>query len=297
MAGVGQVVYGSDYNTVQVKVREILNDGSPLFGTYGWNQPTQSSLVAPYQAITQAQWQALANDVNKCYLHAYNTNFPSYPTITVGQSITYANLTLIDGVISPFVSTQSTRNTAAAGQKTQTQQGPSTGVVNLTNTRNSAWGSGNSSITGAFRVDFADAPTLQYFFNQGGSIQISGFGPNLSGSVQDADWSTFLTSFRFSMNYVMYASVTGTNANMPGYPLTDTSSSSGKYTSNTITVQCYQSGGSLYFTVIYTDAHVASGAGPDSVSAGAGYYVYTTKATGAFTGYDILASSATITAF
>ena len=293
MAGVGQTVYGSDYNTVQVKVREILGDGSPLFSNYGWNQTTQSGLVAPYQVITQAQWQALANDVNTCYLHANNTNFPSYPTITAGQPITYANLTLVDGVISPFVATASTRCVAAAAQKTKTLQGPSTGVVNLTNTRLSAWGSGNTAITGTFRIDFTDAATMQYFFNQGGSIQIEGFGPTASGSVQDADWVTFLTSFRFSMDYVMFASVTGSNANMPGYPITDSSSSSGKYTTNTISVQCYSSGGSLYFTVIYTDAHVASGLGPDSVSAGAGYYVYVTRATGAFTGYNINNTSAT----
>lgn len=97
------------------------------------------------------------------------------------------------------------------------------------------------------------------------------------------------------MNYSGFSSLTGSYSTV--LSLTDTASSTTKYTANTITVQAYVSGASLYFSVNYNDAHVASGAGPDSVSAGAGYYVYVTSASGAFTGYTILNSSATTGAF
>lgn len=290
----GDIIYGSDYNAVQVKISGILGDGSFYgYGSYGYNQGLQSSLVAVRQPITSQQWQYLANDVNKAYLHQNNTNFPSFPTIS--GLVSYSNLTLIDGIVSPMVATNATRSTAASAQKTKVQQSSGSGVVNLTNTRNSAWGGGNSAITGAFRIDFGSAATAQYFFNQGGSVQIEGFGPNLSGSVQDADWNTFLSTYRFSMDYTGFAGLTGSNATIQ--TLTDTASSSGKYNANTIVTQAYTTGGSIYFTIIYTDAHVATGAGPDTVSAGTGYYVYITSATGAFTGYTINGTSGTTTSF
>jgi hypothetical protein len=284
---VNDIIYGSDYNAVQVKVRQILGDGVPFGPTgsgdksFGYNQPLQTvavnqgvGLVNPGQIITVLHWQALAQDINKAYLHQNNTNIPGYPAITAEDKITFSNLELLNNTVSPMVSTLATRVNAAAGQKAKVQNN------SLTNTRLTSWGAGNTSIVGAFQISWNSANDMQYFFNQGGSIQVEGFGPSLSGSTQDANWYTFLSTLRYSLGYTQFAALTGSPTT-----LLNVTDAAINYTSNRITIQAYQSGNTLYFSSItYTDGHVATGAGPDSVSAGAGYYVYITNATGAFEG-------------
>jgi hypothetical protein len=284
---VNDIIYGSDYNAVQVKIRQILGDGIPFGPTgsgdrsFGYNQPLQTvavnqgvGLVNPGQLITALHWSALAQDINKAYYHQNNANFPSYPTITADNQITFSNLSLLDGIVSPMVSTLATRVNAHPSQRAKVQNG------SLTNTRLTSWGAGNTSITGAFQISWDSANAMQYFFNQGGSIQVEGFGPSLSGSTQDANWYTFLSNLRYTLGYNQFAALTGSPTTLLN--VTDTAIN---YTSNRITIQAYQSGNTLYVSSItYTDGHTPTGAGPDSVSAGAGYYVYITNATGVFEG-------------
>ena len=94
----GSTLYGSDYNTVQTLVTEVLGSGLP-YGptgsgdvTYGYNQTPSSSLVSAGSLVTAAQWNALANDINTCYQHQNNTNFSGYgaPYVNSGSVITAA---------------------------------------------------------------------------------------------------------------------------------------------------------------------------------------------------------------
>lgn len=292
MASTGTVIYGSDYNAVQVKVREILGDGSPLFGSYGWNQTLSSGLVTATNVITQLQWNQLASDINTAYIHQNNANYAGYATIS--GTITYANLALLDGIISPFVSTLATRTVAASAQLTETLQNyPTIGIASLRNQRSVAW---SASITGTTRIDFTNAATMQYFFNQGGKIRILGLLPTNSGTAQDTAWRTFLATLNKTIDYTVYATLSGTPINIVSLTYGTV-----PYATNTIVVSAYISGGSLFFTATYNDAHTASGAGPDSVSAGAGYDVYVTQATstgvGGFTGYTLLNTSANTVTF
>ena len=297
----GDIIYGADYNAVQTKVRQILGDGFPFGPTgsgdlsFGYNQSLLSGTVAVRDPITKVQWQGLADDINKAYIHQNNNTFTNYATIS--GEISYTNLNDLNNVVTPMVTTQATRVTAHPNQLTKTQ------LTGLTNTRGSAWGGiGNVGITGAFTLEWSGVNNQNYFFNQGGSIQITGFGPNQSGSVQDSDWLTFLASFNCVIDYAKWSLVTA-GSFTEIYRITDTGSASGNYVTNYIAVSAQKvniSGSSyLQVSVTYQDSHSpggigsAGGPGPDTVSAGAGYNVYLSNASGAFTGSNINSSNTT----
>jgi hypothetical protein len=72
MANTGTVIFGADYNAVQVKVGGILGNGAYYGGPtngYGYGQTVSSSVVTPGDAITAAQWDALVGDLNKIVVH------------------------------------------------------------------------------------------------------------------------------------------------------------------------------------------------------------------------------------
>lgn len=296
------IIYGSDYNAVQVKIRQILGDGFPFGPTgsgdqsFGYNQPLQTvaanqgvGLVSPGQIITVLHWQALTQDINQAYVHQNNVNIPGYPAISTQDQISFSNLSLLDSTVGAMVTTLATRITAHPSQRAKIQN------TALTNTRLTSWGNLNTGITGAFQVSWNSANDMQYFFNQGGSIQVEGFGPSLSGSTQDANWYNFLNTLRYSLSYTAFNALTGSPTTVLSI-----SDASINYTANTITIQAYKSGNTLYFSsIVYQDGHTpigggtAGGPGPDSVSAGAGYYVYITNATGAFSGTSPIAAATT----
>ena len=290
----GDIIYGADYNAVQTKVREILGDGFPFGPTgtgdlsFGYNQPLLSGTVAILDPITKVQWQHLADDINKAYIHQNNNTFTNYATIS--GEISYTNLNDLNNVVTPMTLYQATRVTAHPNQLTKNQ------LTGLTNTRSSTWGGiGNVGITGEFTLIWANNNDQNYFFNQGGSFQITGFGPDQSGSVQDSDWQTFLTSFNCVIDYARWSLVAAYPTFTEIYRITDTGSASGNYVTNYIAVSASRNVGSnaLIVRVNYQDSHdpagqgTAGGPGPDTVSAGAGYNVYLSNASGAFVGSSI----------
>ena len=82
MASAGSIVYGSDYNAVQIKLREVLGDGYP-YGpqvyppsaannanrSYGWGQTMASSLINPSDLVDDQQWLNLITDSDTAYRH------------------------------------------------------------------------------------------------------------------------------------------------------------------------------------------------------------------------------------
>jgi len=272
----GSVIYGSDYNAIQVLVTEVLGTGSP-YGpgtgnpTYGYNQVPQSSLVSSGAVITATQWQALVNDVNTCYLHQNNTNFPGYATAVSGGVI---NASLYNSMFTAITGCVTNRLQAAAAQLNTSQIGSSVYAT--------SWGGGVSGINNVGSITFASANDLQYFFNQGGAIRFGGVGPNTSGYTQDADWQAALAGFNYTINAAEFPNLTGT----PTQRFFSQAQPS-PYNSNYISLNASVTGATINWSITYEDAHVASGSptpGPDFVSAGAGYNLYLTKAINSFTG-------------
>lgn len=270
VAAVGQVIYGADYNAVQVKITEVLGTGSPYGpGTgspnYGYNQALTSSLVSVNALITAQQWNNLVADVNKAYLHQNNTNFPGYATI--GGVISYANLSLLDGVANGLITN---RLTAAAAQLTSAA---------TPYTRTTAWGSGATSIQQDGTIQFASANAAQYFFNQGGRIV---FGPGTTPgtvSVQNTNWTNAINAFTYTVNDATYRALTGSPANvyLTYFP-------AGVYSGNYIElVMLNAGGGAIYYSVVYQDAHVPIGPGPDTVGS-SGFTITRFTSSGAVTG-------------
>lgn len=284
MATTGSVIYGADYNAVVTKIQQVLGTGSPYGpGTgspqYGYNQSLTSSTVNPGAVITAAQWNNLQTDINKCYLHQNNSSY-AFTTITAGSQLNGPTLDLINTVMNGCLTNATV---AATGQLTQTTA--------ITNTYASTWGGGGDhGITTTASATFASQAVLQYFFNQGGKFRFQGYGPTTPSGTQDTNWQTALSAFSYTIDRTEFAALTTTPAQRfysAGQP--------SPYNTNYIQVLASHNGsGVLNFTVKYEDAHAAAGVGPDSVSAGVGFYLYQTVASGAFTGYSPSSTSGAV---
>ena len=272
----GSVIYGSDYNTIQSLVTQILGSGNP-YGptgsgdlTYGYNQSLQSSLVSAGQVITSNQWSNLTVDVNKIYKHQNGANWASYASQisneAVGQVVTAANYNNLFNLMTSLVAT---RTTVSANQLSLSTLGSST--------YNSTWGVGDANITNDGSVQFASAAAMQYFFNQGGTIRLAGVGPNQSGSSQDSTWQTALSAFSYAINLSEFSALT--TSLVQRYSQTNQPS---PYSGNFIRVSVSIAGNTINWRVIYEDVH--NTAYSDSVSAGAGYTVYANTAIDAVVG-------------
>jgi hypothetical protein len=277
----GSKILGSDYNLIQTQVVQIYGSGSP-FGpgtaspTFGYYQTPTSAQVAANQKVTAAQWQALANDVNACYVHITGANFTGYGTVTTGGKITAGSYNQVFDAMAYAVTNH---QAVASSQLTTNLLG--------TATYPGSWGGGGTGgIYTTVTVSWANTTQMQYFFNQGGKITVSGTGPNLSGSTQDANWFTALQSFSYVVNPTEYTALT--SASTQRY---NNANFSGAYTLNRIGVWSSISGATITLVVQYEDRHTASGAGPDSVSAGAGLNLYQSYASGAFAGVATSSSS------
>jgi hypothetical protein len=126
---------------------------------------------------------------------------------------------------------------------------------------------------------------MQYFFNQGGKVTLSGVGPTSNGTTQTTDWINMLSGFTYTWNignFNTYSSNTLV-VNLANEP--------SPYSANYAKLWTYTSGTTIYFSVEYYDSHVGTGGGPDSVNSGAGFTVQQYYATGAFSGYQVYSSS------
>jgi len=282
MASQGSLIYGSDYNAVQLKVSGILGAGTvyggpsptpgpgPGFyqGGFGYNQTLASSSVAANQLITAAQWQNLANDINKAYRHQNNVDFAGYSTIS--GNITYSNLLTLDTIATNIYTN---RFTVSNSQLTQT--------LIRTNTRVGSWGGGNTSITSQTNITWGSLNDMSYFFNQGGSFKFTGILPTGTTS-QIISWRTLLTALNYTSTYVDFAAAYAVR-DSSNY-LIYTASGTTPYSANSLQIRMGIAGSTLSLIVRFLDGHVNPDS--DSVSGGAGYNMYKNIASGAFAGTD-----------
>lgn len=268
-------VSGSIITAVDSTNNSITINNSTTSVVYSGNQIStyyNSSIL-----ITKQQWQNLEDDVNTINKHQFNTNFAGYGTIA--GKVTYTNLTSLNSVIDTLTLS---RNTVHPSQLTLDPYLAERTVPYQ-------WGGlGNKGIQSLATVQFNSTDEMQYFFNSGGEILFGGQGPTTISSAQDTAWYTLLntvflnTSARFTRTefirvgdsaYTWYQVLDGN----PPYDINYISISAQKFTNY------------ILFAVRFQDGHVPIGASPaDNVSSGAGYRIYQKRATGAFTGAQIV---------
>jgi len=271
MASQGSVIYASDFNAVYQKVSGILGTGTVYGGPtngYGYNQALASSAVTSNQIITAAQWQNLADDVNKAYRHQNNVNFAGYSAIS--GNITYSNLLTLETIATNIVTNRLTINSS---QITQT--------LIRTNTKTGTWGGGNSSIISETRVTWSTLNNMCYFFNQGGSFKFTGIAPTGTSS-QIVSWRTLLNALNYTSTYANFAAAYAVKDSTAATVYTAAGTT--PYSANSITITMGITVNTLVLRVTFRDGHINSFS--DSVSGGAGYNLYKNITSGAFAGTD-----------
>jgi hypothetical protein len=180
----------SDYNTVRNTVADVLGTGS---STRGYGSSVTSNTVSVGAIITATQFTALASDINACYRHITNANAGSLSTIVSNDLITWAN----------FVTYQSAATYIDTNR--DTNGGTVTNPAATSKVLSSGWGnaSGNriATMTGTFTWASADA--MRYFFNQNGSMQLTGAG-TASTPPKDAAWATLANGVNLTYARAQY---------------------------------------------------------------------------------------------
>jgi hypothetical protein len=185
----------SDYNTVRNTVANVLGTGS---STKGYGSPLTSNTVAVGDTIAASQFTSLASDINACYRHITNANNGSLATIVSNDLITWANFVTYQSAAT-YIDTNS-----------DTNGGSVTNPAATSNVLSSGWGnaSGNriAAITGTFTWASADA--MRYFFNQNGSMQLTGSG-SASTPPKDAAWASLANGVNLTYTRTQYRSSVG----------------------------------------------------------------------------------------
>lgn len=267
MVSTNAIIYGSDVNSIQSTIRKVLGDGYPTYGNYGYGVTLSSSQVSANTAINGALWQTLANDLNVAYYHQNGSNYAGYGASLYPTTSTVAAVKLND-LASVAASVDANRLAVHSSQLSKGWIGSST--------YGGVWGGGTQGLQSNITITFASTDAQRNFFNQGGSIQIEGIAPGLSGSNQDYKWRDLMNGLRFSINRGVWAGITGTSSNIY---LTYGAS---PYTANYIQIVAALSGNDILMSIIYKDNHTNPWS--DAVSAGIGYNAYSTRVVGAFTG-------------
>jgi len=265
MAGVGQIIYGSDYNIVQLSARRVLGDGFLSGGDHGYGVTLSSSLVPANSVITAAQWNNLIYDINRAYKHITGSNYSGYTT-SVNGNISYSNLSNASDAIA-YADT----NRLTATEVTQTQV--------YSRSYSGAWGGGNSGLNTSISISFASTEHARYFFNAGGTLRIQGTYSYGSATAQNDAWSTMMTNFSDTLNRTGWYAIQGVSAPIITYQLVGSQVGVGAaYVANYIWLTCTSiSPTTIVYQVTYEDDHVGTGsptAGPDSVDGTIGFRVY-----------------------
>ena len=287
----GSIVYGTDFNTVQATVQQVLGSGTP-FGpgtgspTYGYNQTLQSTSSAVSSVITESQIQRLANDVNTIATHQTNANFTGYATVyaNTGTAVSATKMNVLYNAINTY---STNRLTVHPSQLTSNA---------TTYTRTTNWYSAPSGLTQTNTIVFASNAAAQYFFNQGGSISFSGAFPGTTATAHDNSWTSTLSRFNYSISTAT-ASNSSINFNSltstPTTYYTDADTSLYGTTANptnqgdpTITVDVSYTAPNITYTVSYRDPYTYSGAvtTPDTGGANTTLVVTRFTSSGAVTG-------------
>lgn len=273
----GNTILAADYNSFVSTVNTVIGNSASYQSGSGYGQSSLST-VATSATVTAAQWAALMTAVSNAATHqGTSINIGSNPstgdTIEALDGSTAGSGTLN---LSQAVSDINTNaNNVAAGQQT-------TVAGSTTSAQSGGWGSGSTSISAEYYVQFASQVAADAFFNTGGEVHLTFQHPN-GTSDQDNDWRDIFnnkigtlklekaainrTGSSGTIAALGYTSLTGTYQAI----FTGTNIGGGAYGANDVLVESYldTTNHRVYFRVTLTDQHTAiSPSTADNVATG-----------------------------
>jgi hypothetical protein len=272
---VGTKVLATDFNSIQNTIASVMGAAS-VGSNYGYGQNVASSQVTSTSKITALNWQHLYADISNAYAHQTGSAPTSavLPPITVGAKVTAANLNTFASVASTC---SANRMNVALSNLTITAP---TAATTLTCT--SAWGGGQTGITGVASFMWPSEAQAAAFFNTGGYITMKLAQPTVV-TAQDTAWNSFLASFGTFIFSGSGSSKAGGNGAMTSVPYSGytsagsvvlnqvsmAGSSYSPYSADYITVSVTKITNGMEITVFLEDNHTSSYS--DSVSSGTNF--------------------------
>jgi hypothetical protein len=297
----GTLIYGADYNAVQVKVGGILGDGTYYGGPtngYGYGQTVTSSVVSPTNTITAAQWDNLVSDLNKIIVHQFSSTSTVLTTATSlanpGLPVVYEALEIAEAIAAGAVTNRTSLGTGqitydynfyqrwvdfdwGGSDATPTDPGGTSQTVFTP-----------SIVDSTFEIQFSSQADLHYFFNAGGQVYVLGrrdSGGLTPYSDQEQAWYDLMGTWNNTL--IGRAQVATMLAAGAGNPVTLASfnSSTTPYTGASVFIIGTYNTNKITVKVEFSDGHVPTELGPDFIRANlVGYTLHRYLVTGAYNG-------------
>lgn len=261
----GNTILAADYNSFVSTVNGVIGPSASYQSGDGYGQ-TALSTVAASATVTAAQWATLMTAVSTAATHqGTSINIGSNPatgdTIEALDGTTSGSGTLNLSQAVTDINTNKA-NVDAAQQTTV--------AGTATSTRGSAWGSGSTSITAEYYIQFASQTAADGYFNSGGEVHLTFQHPNGS-TDQDNDWRDIFNNkigtLKLEKAAISRTGSSGTIAAL-GYTsltgsyqaiFTGTNIGGGAYAANDVLVESYldTTNHRVYFRITLTDQSTA----------------------------------------
>jgi hypothetical protein len=241
----------SRYNEMQIKISNVLGNGS---GNFGYGQTLASSLLSTGN-VNPSHMQNLKLDLNDAYIHQTGTD----------PGLTNVN-TQVDITETVYVEYETVTNIVYNNKNDIFEASQASVEAKLTNQRSTAWGGGTQpqTVFHEFSVTFSNSDQRRYFFNAGGEIRFAASLTSGSGAKY-IDWNSMLTAMgTVKFNYDTTTGSSGTSPNNIGnfdlttsYQVIWIKSGSGVYSGNDTVVYAKVDSvdsGKLIFKVEFNDS-------------------------------------------
>ena len=264
---IDNLIAAADINAFLAQLDLVYGVG---FGDSGYGQITFSlATISVGDKVQSAEWSALVNAAEVCENHQGSTiNMPPVSEVAIGQ---FVEAHEADPPTSDPFDISSSLN-ILGNNRLMVDPGSTTLFSNfLSDSRGTSW---SVALDHIFTMVFPTGDDARHFFNSGGEIRMRGSRSGGSGTSQNADWTSLLSSLAagvvFSANTTTAA--TGTPAAIGYFQLTTSfqqiftvNSSYVNYAANDITIFARTQDGPggngdtgrfLEFRIEYNDDHV-----------------------------------------
>ena len=282
----GNTILASDFNTFHNDVEDIFEDnnsGSVSAGAliFGYGETLLQAEVSAGNTITSAQWNNLYMMIHRCAGHQGTS-------ITLGGSVSAGPHSAGDAVAAD--SNLATAITAIRNGKLNADASNFTTAAKNNKSGTASW---SASTTHTFTQTFASYDAARHFYNQSGNMQFSASRSGGSGTTQNSDWATLLSTIgtvTIGVNATTQSGSGGTLGDSFDDVVGDagntktmfTQASSGAYSSNNYKIQCAANAAKTIYTwtITFTDGH--SNAFSDAVDGTLSSNVSEKRATGTY---------------
>ena len=184
---VNDIITQAEYNNIRNKVIGVLGTGS---GNSGYGQPLNSTAVALGTRVTINEYANLRFDIINAWVHQVGSA-PTTVTVAVGNTVRFS------AVDAPVTTYDALANTLIAN-RFNLGAGQSAVAIPASSPRSRTYTGGsdiwNSSISCTIDVQWPSANAARFFWNSGGQIRITSSRSGGSGTTQNTQWTSILSS-------------------------------------------------------------------------------------------------------